>query len=50
MFHPEIPYAEALRRGSIQEQILALLDRAPNPDWALAEKLITERLPALARA
>jgi kynurenine 3-monooxygenase len=50
MFHPEIPYAEALRRGSVQEQILGLLDRAPNPDWALAEKLITERLPALARA
>jgi kynurenine 3-monooxygenase len=50
MFHPEIPYAEALRRGAIQEEILTLLDRSPNPDPALAEKLITERLPPLARA
>ncbi|MGH8296120.1 MAG: FAD-dependent oxidoreductase, partial [Steroidobacteraceae bacterium] len=26
MFHPEIPYAEALRRGAVQEGILAELD------------------------
>jgi kynurenine 3-monooxygenase len=49
MFHPQIPYAEALRRGTVQEEILLELDRQPQPDWALAEKLITERLPALAR-
>jgi hypothetical protein len=33
----------------VQEEILLELDRQPQPDWALAEKLITERLPALAR-
>ena len=27
MFHPEIPYAEALRRGAVQEQILQELDQ-----------------------
>ena len=26
MFHPEIPYAEALRRGAVQEELLAELD------------------------
>ncbi len=26
MFHPEIPYSEALRRGAVQQQILAALD------------------------
>jgi kynurenine 3-monooxygenase len=50
MFHPQIPYAEALRRGAIQEDILLELDRRPQRDWAVAEKLITERLPTLARA
>jgi kynurenine 3-monooxygenase len=49
MFHPEIPYAEALRRGAVQEQILLELDHTPQPDWTLAQKLVTERLPPLAR-
>jgi kynurenine 3-monooxygenase len=50
-FHPEIPYAEALRRGAVQAQILLELDRGDGPtDFALAEKLINERLPALAQA
>jgi kynurenine 3-monooxygenase len=48
-FHPEIAYAEALRRGAIQEQILLELDRADAAvDFTLARKLISERLPALA--
>jgi kynurenine 3-monooxygenase len=48
-FHPEIAYAEALRRGGVQEQILLELDRAGGTtDFARAEKLISERLPALA--
>jgi kynurenine 3-monooxygenase len=49
MFHPEIPYAEALRRGALQAQLLEELDAGSGaPDPALAEKLITERLPPLA--
>jgi len=48
MFHPEIPYAEALRRGSIQAEILAELDEKReargNIDIALAEKLVSDRL------
>ncbi len=34
MFHPEISYSEALRRGAVQQQILAELDaqRQPGPD------------------
>jgi len=48
-FHPEITYAEALRRGAVQEQILLELDRGDAPvDFTLARKLINERLPALA--
>jgi kynurenine 3-monooxygenase len=49
MFHPEIPYAEALRRGALQAQLLEELDMGPDasPDPALAEKLVTERLPPL---
>jgi kynurenine 3-monooxygenase len=51
MFHPQIPYAEALRRGEIQSQILLDLDRPDcNTDFALAEQLISERLAPLARA
>lgn len=50
MFHPEIRYSEALRRGAIQEGILAELDAASGgsgvPDLALAERLINERLVA----
>ena len=49
MFHPEIPYAEALHRGAIEAQLLDELDRGPGvePDGALAEKLVRERLPPL---
>ncbi|MGO9804808.1 MAG: FAD-dependent oxidoreductase [Steroidobacteraceae bacterium] len=45
MFHPEIPYAEALRRGAVQSELLAELDTAGEPDAALAERLVHERLP-----
>lgn len=52
MFHPEIPYLEALRRGERQLAILEELDRRRAPsgeiDLALAETLLRERLPALA--
>jgi kynurenine 3-monooxygenase len=49
-FHPEIDYAEALRRGAVQEQILLELDRSGGKtDFALAERLISERLPVLSR-
>jgi kynurenine 3-monooxygenase len=48
MFHPEIGYAEAQRRGALQSGILAELIRgkdAPEQvDLALAERLIRERL------
>jgi kynurenine 3-monooxygenase len=49
MFHPEISYAEALRRGAVQAQLLDELDRGPGaePDAELAEKLVRERLPLL---
>jgi kynurenine 3-monooxygenase len=53
MFHPEIPYGEALRRGAVQAQILEELDARPTgagePDFALAEKLVRERLSPLER-
>ena len=48
MFHPEIPYAEALRRGAVQARLLDELDARGEPDAALAERLILERLPPLA--
>ncbi|MBV8855230.1 MAG: FAD-dependent monooxygenase [Sinobacteraceae bacterium] len=56
MFHPEIPYAEALRRGAIQEEILQQLDASAsgnaetpgNVDFGHAARLISQRLPALA--
>jgi kynurenine 3-monooxygenase len=45
MFHPEIPYAEALRRGTVQAKLLEELDSAPGAtDFVLAEKLVNERL------
>jgi kynurenine 3-monooxygenase len=49
MFHPEISYADALRRGQIQEQILAELDAgdAAAVDFERAAALIQERLPPL---
>ena len=51
MFHPEIPYAEALRRGVLQAQLLEELDpgNAAGAGAALdlerAGRLICERLP-----
>jgi kynurenine 3-monooxygenase len=51
MFHAEIPYSEALRRGNVQAEILAELDRATlagtvtDPENVRA--LIEGRLPAL---
>jgi kynurenine 3-monooxygenase len=49
MFHPEISYAEAQRRGAAQARILAELDpgTGAGPDSALAAKLVLERLPPL---
>ena len=46
MFHPEIPYTEALRRGEIQQEILAALDTGDpaSIDFERAEALIHERL------
>ena len=48
MFHPEIPYADALRRGNVQAEILVELDTkrdaTGNTDAALAEKLVKARL------
>jgi kynurenine 3-monooxygenase len=49
MFHPGIPYAEALRRGAVQEEILVELDRGSQPDMTLAQMLVRQRLPALSR-
>ena len=43
MFHPEIPYVEALRRGSIQAAIVAAVDTEPGR----ATALVNERLPPL---
>ena len=50
MFHPEIPYAEALRRGALQARLLEELDAAADgaADGALAARLVSERLPPLA--
>ncbi len=53
MFHAEIPYAEALRRGAIQEQLLAELDSGEPLDEALfarAAALIDARLAPLEAA
>jgi kynurenine 3-monooxygenase len=49
MFHPEIPYAEALRRGAVQARLLQELDPGTDaePDAALAERLVHERLAPL---
>jgi len=51
MFHPEIPYAEAQRRGAVQAKILAELDArrdaAGQPDLTLAGKLVNEQLGPL---
>ena len=43
MFHAEIPYAEALRRGALQEAILdALLAERAGADSALAARLLDD--------
>jgi kynurenine 3-monooxygenase len=48
MFHPEIPYAEARRRGALQEQLLQELDAAAaGAESALAKELVHARLPPL---
>jgi kynurenine 3-monooxygenase len=49
MFHPEIPYAEALRRGAVQAQLLQELDSAPagGADSERAAQLVLERLTPL---
>jgi kynurenine 3-monooxygenase len=48
MFHPEIPYAEAQRRGAIQAKILGELSAGKRSvsevDFPHAERLVTERL------
>jgi kynurenine 3-monooxygenase len=52
MFHPEIPYAEAQRRGVLQEQLLQELEQEGGgeaaADSALAERLTRERLAPIA--
>ncbi len=49
MFHPEISYLEALRRGQIQASILEQLDRRRSADGsidpAVAEALLSANLP-----
>ena len=49
MFHPEIAYAEALRRGGVQAKLLEQLDPGEDvePDAALAERLVREQLSPL---
>jgi kynurenine 3-monooxygenase len=50
MFHPEIRYSEAQRRGRVQAEILDALDAAAHEgsmDFVLAARLIEERLPRI---
>jgi kynurenine 3-monooxygenase len=53
MFHPEISYAEAQRRGKVQAGILVELDSkrdaAGNVDTDLAETLVKDQLGPIAR-
>ena len=45
MFHPEIPYAEALRRGALQEQLLRELDaHGAGAESTHAAELVCARL------
>jgi kynurenine 3-monooxygenase len=46
MFHPEISYAEALRRGAVQQQILDELDAHGGGTEVLDEKLARELITA----
>lgn len=52
MFHPEIPYAEAMRRGRVQASILRELNEHPTSsgavDMTLADSLVRERLSQVA--
>jgi kynurenine 3-monooxygenase len=52
MFHPEISYADALRRGVIQSEILSVLDSTTAAgglyDPERARQLIEDRLPPIA--
>jgi kynurenine 3-monooxygenase len=52
MFHPEIPYAEAQRRGAVQAEILQEIDSKRDASGAtdaqLAESLVRERLAPIA--
>jgi len=57
MFHPEIGYAEALRRGAVQDALLTRIDAAhpgADPeeiaDLAAVRELVEARLPRLNRA
>src|SRR6185503_14344231 len=51
MFHPEISYADALRRGAVQAEILLALDQMAGASGTLdlheASTLIRERLPQI---
>ena len=53
MFHPEITYAEALRRGALQARLLEELDPGDGAgpgaaaDFSRAERLVHERLPPI---
>jgi len=48
MFHPEIPYAEALRRGTVQQEILDALEErgagSPRLDLDFAREMIDAKL------
>jgi kynurenine 3-monooxygenase len=49
MFHHEIPYATALERGSLQQELLDLLcegiDSIDQVNWVKAARLVPSRLP-----
>jgi kynurenine 3-monooxygenase len=51
MFHHEIPYAVALERGRIQQEILdelaARTTSVEHANWTLATRLVQTRLSAL---
>jgi kynurenine 3-monooxygenase len=47
MFHAELPYATALARGRVQQQILDEATRHGSVDMALADRLVEERLAPL---